>query len=275
MTDDLDEVTARLTACLHTVTEVVPDEAPPWDAHRRPDAAEPRPGTFRPSKRALAAAGAAVLGIAAVIVWQPSRAPGTVRTELIRATARTIAAQTARVRLTSVPSAALERSEHAVAMTATGAVDFATPAIKANYPDGYSWIQIGNRSWQTTWPSTSRSPTWERAPVNEEPSGTTAAGRRLERALQPDTGPGVLLAALRAGTESFVQLGDGEVEGIAVRHYRATIGSAWDAEVWVGDGKLLRVEVRTPNGSTTVDYYGFGTPMTIAPPSLGAATSRG
>ena len=36
MTNDLDEVTARLTACLDVFTSTVPDEAPPWDASRRP-----------------------------------------------------------------------------------------------------------------------------------------------------------------------------------------------------------------------------------------------
>ncbi len=274
MTNDVDQVTARLTTCLRTVTEVVPDEAPPWDADRRPAAPERRPASRRPNRRALAATGAVVLATAAALVWQLSRAPVTVRTVLIRATERTIGAQTARVRLTSVPSGALERTEHAVAMTATGAVDFAVPAIKASYPDGYGWVQIGNESWHTVWPSTSRYPTWEHASANEGTSGTTAAERRLERALQPDTGPGVLLVALRSGTESFVDLGAGEVEGVTARHYRATIGSAWDAEVWVGDGKLLRVEVNTPNGSTTVDYYDFGTPLTITPPRSADGTSE-
>jgi hypothetical protein len=76
------------------------------------------------------------------------------------------------------------------------------------------------------------------------------------------------LVALRSGTESFHELGVETVEGLSARHYRATIATAWEADVWVGGGKLVQVEVRTPNGSTTVDYYDFGTPVTIVPPSV-------
>ena len=84
---------------------------------------------------------------------------------------RTIGAQTARVRLTSVPSAALQRRQHAVAMTATGVVDFSAPAIRASYPDGYSWVQVGGRSWQTVWPPTAWPPTWERRPLSRRHQG--------------------------------------------------------------------------------------------------------
>ena len=168
MTNDLDQIAARLTTCLRTVTEVVPDEAPPWDAGRRPAPPERLPASSRPNRRALAATGAVVLATAAALVWQLSRAPVTVRTELISATEHTIAARTAQVRLTSVPSGALERTEHAMAMTATGAVDFAVPAIKASYPDGYSWVQIGSESWHTGWPSTSRYPTWSALPPTKK-----------------------------------------------------------------------------------------------------------
>ena len=74
--------------------------------------------------------------------------------------------------------------------------------------------------------------------------------------------------ALRSGTESFHKLGVETVEGLSARHYRAKIATAWEADVWVGDGRLVQVEVRTPNGSTTVDYYDFGTPVTIVPPPV-------
>jgi hypothetical protein len=271
MTNDLDEVTARLTACLDVVTSIVPDEPPPWAADRRPTPCPPRHRALRPGTRTLVAAGVAAVAIAAVLIW-PRSVPGSVRADLISATARTIQAQTARVRLTSVPSAALEQSQQAVAMTATGVVDFSAPAIKASYPDGYSWIQIGDRSWQTVWPQTSRPPTWERGPTVGGRPERTAAERELERTLEPDTGPGALLAALRSSTESFHELGVETVEGLSARHYRGTIANAWKADVWVGDGKLVQVEVRGPDGSATVDYYDFGTPVTIVPPSVKAGS---
>ena len=159
-----------------------------------------------------------------------------------------------------------------MAMTATGVVDFSVPSIRASYPDGYSWVQIGGRGWQTVWPPTSRAPTWERAPAVEGPPARTAAKRELERDLEPDRGPASLLLALRSGTESFHDLGVDTVEGLRARHYRATIATAWRADVWVGDGKLVQVEVRTPAGSVTVDYYDFGTPVTITPPSVKAVS---
>ena len=107
-------------------------------------------------------AGAVVAAaIAAVLIWPR----GTVRADLISATVRTIGAQTARVRLTSLPSRALQQRQNAVAMTATGVVDFSTPAIRANYPDGYSWIRVGGYSWQTVWPPVSWPPTWSAHPL--------------------------------------------------------------------------------------------------------------
>ncbi len=265
MTNDLDEVAARLTACLDVVTSSVPDEAPAWDAGRRPTPCPARHRSLRPGRSALVVAGAAIAAaIAGVLIWPR----GTVRTDLISATVRTIGAQTARVRLTSVPSAALQRRQHAVAMTATGVVDFSAPAIRASYPDGYSWVQVGARSWQTVWPPTAWPPTWERAPAVQAPPGRTAAELALEGALEPDTAPAALLLALRSGTESFHELGVETVEGLSARHYRATIATAWQADVWVGDGKLVQVEVRTPDGLTTVDYYDFGSEVRIVPPSV-------
>ena len=264
MTNDLDEVTARLTACLDVVTSTVPDEAPAWDAGRRPTPYPVRRRKLRPGRSALVAGAAVAAAIAAVLIWPR----GTVRADLISATVRTIGAQTARVRLTSLPSRALQQRQNAVAMTATGVVDFSTPAIRASYPDGYSWIRVGGCSWQTVWPPVSWPPTWERAPVTQAPPGRTAAERALEGALEPDTGPAALLVALRSGTESFHELGAQTVEGLTARHYRARIATAWEADVWVRDGKLLQVEVRTPDGSTTVDYYDFGTPVTIVPPTV-------
>lgn len=270
MTNDLDEVTARLTGCLHVVANTVPDDPPPWDADRRPTPCPSRHRSLRSGKRALVVTGVVTAGIAAVLLWPRGTVPGAVHADLISATARTIRAQTARVRLTSVPSAALEKSQRAVAMTATGVVDFSVPAIKASYADGYSWIQIGGRSWQTVWPPASRAPTWERAPTVEGPPERAAAERELERDLEPDTGPAALLQALRSGTESFHNLGVETIEGLRARHYRATIATAWHTDVWVGDGKLVQVEVRSPAGSVTVDYYDFGTPATIIPPSAKA-----
>ena len=138
----------------------------------------------------MVAGSVAAAAIAAALIWPR----GTFRRRPdISATARTIGAQTARVRLTSVPSAALEQGQHAVAMTATGVVDFRYPAIRASYPDGYSWVQIGGYSWQTVWPPASSAPNLERAPATEGPPGRTAAERALEGALEPDTGPAALL----------------------------------------------------------------------------------
>jgi hypothetical protein len=267
MTNDLDEVTARLSACLDVVTSTVPDEAPPWDASRRPSPFPAPQRSLRPGKSALVVVvvgAVAAASVAMILLWPR----GTVRADLISATARTIGAQTARVRLTSVPSAGLQEGEHAVAMTATGVVDFSTPAIRASYPDGYSWVQVGRRSWQTVWPPASSAPTWERTPATRVPQGRTAAERALEGALEPDTGPSALLAALRSGTDSFHELGVATVRGLEARHYRATIATDWEADVWVGDGRLVQVEVRTPDGSTTVDYYDFGTPVAIVPPPV-------
>ena len=87
-----------------------------------------------------------------VAVGVSSASRSTPRSELIAATEATIGAYTARVRLTSVPSVGIEVGENAVAMTATGVVDFAVPSMEAAYPDGYSWIDIADRSWQTVWP---------------------------------------------------------------------------------------------------------------------------
>ena len=80
--------------------------------------------------------------------------------------------------------------------------------------------------------------------------------------------PRLPFIALRSGTESFHELGVATVGGLTARHYRATIATAWQADVWVGDGKLVQVEVRTPDGLTTVDYYDFGSEVRIVPPSV-------
>jgi hypothetical protein len=92
-------------------------------------------------------------------------------------------------------------------MTATGVVDFAAPSMEAAYPDGYSWIDIGNRSWQTIWPPKTGGANWELSKSPTEPPHTSAAQLQLGEALKADTGPAALLAALRSGTQRVTRLG--------------------------------------------------------------------
>ena len=76
MTNDLDEVTARLTGCLRVVTNTVPDDPPPWDGDRRPIPPPPRHRSLRSGRRALLITGAATAGIAAVLLWPARGRPG-------------------------------------------------------------------------------------------------------------------------------------------------------------------------------------------------------
>jgi hypothetical protein len=190
----------------------------------------------------------------------------TPRSQLITATEATIATQTARVRLTSVPSFALETGQNAVPMTATGVVDFAVPSMEAAYPDGYSWVDIGNRSWQTVWPPKTGGAKWEPSPLPTEPPHTTAAQLQLGQALKADTGPAALLAGLRSGTQRVTRLGTQTVDGLRAVHYRSTVGKLWRADVWAAKGQLVRVQVEGPSGSVSEDYYDYGVPVQITAP---------
>ena len=67
MTNDLDEVAARLTACLDVVTSSVPDEAPAWDAGRRPTPFPARHRSLRPGRSALVVGAAIAAAIAGVL----------------------------------------------------------------------------------------------------------------------------------------------------------------------------------------------------------------
>jgi hypothetical protein len=210
-------------------------------------------------------ASAAVVAVL-VAVGLSVRAAPTPRSQLIGATEAAIAGQTARVRLTYVPSAALQVGQNAVAMTATGVVDFAVPSMEAAYPNGFSWVDIGNRSWQTIWPPTTGGARWELSTSPAEPPGTSAAQLQLAKALTADTSPGALLAALRTGTHRVIRLGTQTVDGLRAVHYRASVGKLWRADVWVAKDQLIRVQVEGPSGSVSEEYYDYGLPVHIAAP---------
>jgi hypothetical protein len=217
--------------------------------------------------------GLSVVASAAVVVGLLAfglsvRSTQTPRSELIAATEATIAAHTARVRLTSVPSAAMETGQNAVTMTAIGVVDFAVPAMEAAYPDGFSWVDIGNRSWQTVWPPKPGSAKWELSPSPKEPPLTSPAQLQLAKALKADEGPGTLLAALRSGAQRVTRLGTQTVDGLRAAHYGANIGKVWSAEVWVANGRLVRVQVEGPSGYLSEGYYDFGLPVHVAAPEV-------
>jgi hypothetical protein len=93
-----------------------------------------------------------------------------------------------------------------------------------------------------------------------------AADANLARALQPDTAPAGLIAALQADTTTFSDLGADHIGGLTAHHYQATQTTAWEADVWVADGQLARVAVRTPTGTVIFDYSNYGLPVTIQPP---------
>ena len=151
-------------------------------------------------------------------------------------------------------------------MTATGVVDFAVPSMEAAYPDGFSWVDIGNRSWQTVWPPKTGGAKWELSTSPTEPPHTSAAQLQLAKALKADTGPGALLAALRSGTQRVTRLGTQTVDGVRAAHYWASVGKVWSADVWVAKGQLVRVEVEGPSGSVSEDYYDYGLTVHIAAP---------
>jgi hypothetical protein len=103
-------------------------------------------------------------------------------------------------------------------MTATGVVDFPVPSMEAAYTDGYSWVDIANRSWQTVWPPKAGGARWKLTPSPTEPPHTSATDLQLAEVLKADTGPGALLAALRSGTQRVTRLGTQTVDGLRAAH---------------------------------------------------------
>jgi hypothetical protein len=253
MTIDLEDVTDRLTRCLASVASTVSDEPPEWDATGRQ--AGP---TARMDKRVLVLMAPALAVAAALVVvaltWSSGQATPTVQEQLISAIRHTISAGTARVRITAAATGG-EPS------TGTGVVDFATPAAEFSYSSGFGVVLIGNQIWDTGYP------------IKHLPDGATRwrhegtpPSDALGRALQPDTTPSALLTALRSATKTVSYLGTGMVNGSPARHYRATVGTVWRADVWVAGEKLLEVSVHGPSGTSTVLYYDFGVAAAIHVP---------
>ena len=261
-TDTYEDLEARLRTCLEHLGHEVPDVVPEFDPRLR---RRGRSGA-RLGRRGTGIFASAAVVAALVAVGLSARTTPTLRSQLVAATEATIAAQTARVRLTSVPSVATEIGQNAVPMTATGVVDFAVPSMAAAYPDGFSWVDIGNRAWQTVWPPKPGGARWELSTSPAEPPGTSAAQLQLAKALTPDTAPGTLLAALRTGTHGVTRLGTQTVDSLRAVHYRASVGKAWRADVWVAKGQLIRVQVEGPSGSVSEEYYDYGLPVHIAAP---------
>lgn len=143
MTGGYEDLEVRLRTCLAYVAFAVPDEAPELVARPAPADRSRR----RPHRSFGVAVSAAVVMALAALGLSVRTGPAP-RSQLISAIQTSIAAQTARVRLTSVPSAATETGDNAVAMTASGVVDFAVPSMAASYPDGFGWVDIGDLSWQ-------------------------------------------------------------------------------------------------------------------------------
>jgi hypothetical protein len=253
MTIDLEDVTDRLTRCLASAASTVPDEPPQWDV-TQPKAGPTAKGGRRPLALLAPALAVAAALVVVALTWRPTQPTSTVRAQLISATRQTISAGTARVRIEFTPTDG-ERS------TATGVVDFATPAAEFSYPSGFSVVLIGNQLWDTGYPLTHLSDgairwTHERTP----------RANALARALQPDTTPSALLAALHSSTNGLTYLGTGTINGSRARHYRATIHTVWRADVWVGGDRLLEVTVDGPSGTSTVHYYDFGIARAIRVP---------
>jgi len=259
VTTDLDDITARLIACMQAAAATVPDEAPPWDP--APCLA---PSPRRPRRRHVPLALAATAALAAAVIAAALAARSTpaatrVRSALIAAAAHTAAGHTARLQVTSEPVGG-------PTLVATGLVDFDTPAYTATYPSGFSWITIGDQTWTTVWPPVNRT-RWVKRQTTSPQQWPNAAEAELAGALQPDTAPAGLIAALRADTTTFTDLGADDIGRLATRHYQATQGPDWAADVWISDGQLVRVGVRAPTGTVIFDYSNYGLPVTIQPPS--------
>jgi hypothetical protein len=180
MTDTYEDLEVRLRTCLDHVARAVSDEVPEFGPRR----AGRDLWRGRPRHRSIGVVTcAAVVAVRAALGLSVSTR-ATPRSQLIAAIRTSIAAQTARVRLTSVPAVATGAGEGAVSMTALGVVDFAVPSMAAAYPDGYSWVDIGNRSWQTAWPPKTGAGKWELSTSPAEPPRTSALELRLLKALK-------------------------------------------------------------------------------------------
>jgi hypothetical protein len=111
---------------------------------------------------------------------------------------------------------------------------------------------------------------WEVGPPVVEPVGTTAKQRQLDQALSVGTAPKALLAALRSDTVTFAFIGTAKLDGTMTRHYRSRLDRFGDiADVWVGDGRLLQIEVHGSDDGgweTVTDYYDYGVAAQIRPP---------
>ncbi len=262
--DTYEDLETRLRTCLEHLAREVPHEVPEFDRKQRRRSRRQSDLHYRAV--GLLASAAAVVGVLAFGL--SDRSTPTPRSQLIAATEATIAAHTARVRLTSVPSVAMKIGQNAVSMTATGVVDFAIPSMEAAYPNGFSWVDIGNRSWQTVWPAKTGGPKWELSIPPTAPPHTSATQLQLARALKADTGPGALLAALHSGTQRVTRLGTQTVDGVRAAHYWASVGKVWSASVWVAKGQLVRVEVKGPSGSVSENYYDYGLTAHITAPQV-------
>jgi hypothetical protein len=273
---DLDGTTLRLVACLHAAAATVVDEAPPWDpAPRLRTAEDRRRRTPRPAARA-ALAGAALIAaviaavISAAIAFRPASAGTRVRARIVAAAERATAAHTARLQVTSDPIGG-------PVLVGTGLVDFDTPAYAFTYADGFGVIAVGARSWRTEWPPVDGRLRWVAQPgptvqANGQP-WPNGGEADLAAALEPDTAPSALVAALRADTTRFTDLGGDRTDGIVTRHYRATQGPSgsgapeWQADVWIAHNRVVRLAVRSPTGRVAFDYSDYGVPVAIAPPT--------
>jgi hypothetical protein len=262
MTNDLADTADRLRVCMQAAAATVPDEAPPWDA---------APGVallaaIGPRRRWAARLGVAVaIGVAAaVFAFAVARRPATtgsrVRSLMIAAAQRAVDARSARLQVTSAPVGG-------PVLVATGVVDFVTPAYTATYPDGFSWVVIGDQTWTTVWPPVNGKFTWVQRPLSRGPR-PNAKEATLAAALEPDTAPDALVRALRSDTPSFADLGVANTGGVAAHHYQATQTTpgtntiAWEADVWINNGLLVRVAVQAPTGSVTFDYSDYSLPVT-------------
>jgi len=261
---DLDDITTRLIACMRAAAATVPDEAPPWDPAPR---LAPIPTRGRRRRVPFALAGAAALAavIAATLATRATPTAARVRSRVIAAAQHTAADHTARLQVTSEPIGG-------PTLVATGLVDFDTPAYTATYPSGFSWITIGGQTWTTVWPLVNPK-RWVVRQTTDPKQWPNATEADLAAALQPDTAPAALIAALRADTPTFADLGVDQIGGLAAHRYRstqnftATHAVAWEADVWIAAGQLVRVEVRTTTGTVIFDYSDYGLPVTIQPPN--------
>jgi hypothetical protein len=165
---------------------------------------------------------------------------------LVDAVARSSAAGTARLVIT-------ESDGKVPGPTFSGIVDFTHHAWEARLSSGYRIIAIGSTSWHI-WPA-GGTPRWVRNAPSKLP---TAGEQQLADALEPDTVFSALFAALKAGTT--------KVDEVSPGHYRAMVGSSWSTDVWESEGRLSKVAIITPIGTSTFFYSDFGVPVHITAP---------